>query len=198
VHKVRRVRVRLVRVPMVVERRQAMLGIAGLVVLSLAVWTLWPASRSTSGGPARVRGGRAAATQVEAPVPVGAVKLDALAADRSEPGQTSRNPFRFQPKVVAPPPRPVVVAPPVTEAPRPVAPPGPPPLPPIPLKFIGILERANGVKWAVLTDGKSAPMYGKDGDIIDGRFAIVKIGVESIEMTYADGRGRQVIRLTGQ
>jgi len=26
----------------------------------------------------------------------------------------------------------------------------------------------------------------------------VKIGNESIEMTYADGRGRQVIRLTGQ
>jgi len=27
---------------------------------------------------------------------------------------------------------------------------------------------------------------------------IVKIGTESIEMTYADGRGRQMIRLTGQ
>jgi hypothetical protein len=55
------------------------------------------------------------------------------------------------------------------------------------------------VKWAVLTDGKSpTPMYGKDGDIIDGRYQIVKIGTESIEMTYADGRGRTVIRLTGQ
>ena len=51
----------------------------------------------------------------------------------------------------------------------------------------------------MLTDGKTpSPMYGKDGDIIDGRYAIVKIGTESIEMTYADGRGRQVIRLTGQ
>ena len=73
-----------------------------------------------------------------------------------------------------------------------------PPLPPIPLKFIGVLERASGVKWAVLTDGKSAPMYGRDGDLIDGRYAIVKIGTESVEMTYADGRGRQVIRLSGQ
>ena len=71
-------------------------------------------------------------------------------------------------------------------------------MPPIALKLIGVLERANGVKWAVLSDGKSAPMYGKDGDIIDGRFLIVKIGTESIEMTHADGRGRQVIRLTGQ
>ena len=130
---------------------------------------------------------------------MGAVKLDALEAKRTEPGGTARNPFRFQPRVVAPPPRPVAVAPPAAEAPlRPVAPPGPPPLPPIPLKFLGVVERANGVRWAVLSDGKSTPMYGKDGDIIDGRYAIVKIGTESIEMTYADGRGRQVIRLTGQ
>ena len=88
---------------------------------------------------------------------------------------------------------------PVIETPRPPGPPpGPPPAPPIPLKLIGVLTRANEVKWAVLTDGKSGPMYGKDGDIIDGRYLIVKIGTESIEMTYADGRGRQVIRLTGQ
>ena len=86
----------------------------------------------------------------------------------------------------------------MTEAPRSQAPPsGPPPAATIPLKLIGVLERANGVKWAVLTDGKG-PMYGKDGDIIDGRYMIVKIGTESIEMTHADGRGRQVIRLTGQ
>ena len=73
-------------------------------------------------------------------------------------------------------------------------------MPPIPLKLIGTVERANGVKWAVLSDGRpgSSPMYGKDGDIIDGRYMIVKIGTESIEMTHADGRGRQVIRLTGQ
>ena len=61
-----------------------------------------------------------------------------------------------------------------------------------------VLKRANGVKWAVLSDGKSAPMYGKDGDIIDGKYLIVKIGTESIEMMHADGRGRQVIRLNGQ
>jgi hypothetical protein len=182
---------------MVVERRQLALGVAAVVILALAVWTFWPAARAT-GASGRARGGRVATAEA-APGPVGAVKLDALVAEKSEPGQTGRNPFRFQPKVVAPPPRPVVVAPPVVEAPsRPVAPPGPPPLPPIPLKLIGLLERANGVKWAVLSDGKSTPMYGKDGDIIDGRYTIVRIGTESIEMTYADGRGRQVIRLSGQ
>jgi hypothetical protein len=185
---------------MPVNRRQLALGIAAVVILLLAAWTFWPASPApTSSAQAPRARGRGAAAPQSAPEPVGAVKLDALVAERNEPGETARNPFRFQPKVVAPPPRPVVVAPPVSDAPaRPLPPPGPPPLPPIPLKFIGVLERANGVKWAVLTDGKSGPMYGRDGDIIDGRYAIVKIGTESIEMTYADGRGRQVIRLTGQ
>jgi hypothetical protein len=40
-------------------------------------------------------------------------------------------------------------------------------------------------------------MYGKEGDVIDGRYRIVRIGVESIELTYLDGRGRQTIRLSG-
>ena len=101
---------------------------------------------------------------------------------------------------MAPPPRTVSteLPVPVVEAPRPVAPPGPPPAPPIALKFIGMMERANGVKWAVLSDGKGVVMQGREGDIVDGRYRILKIGAESIELTHADGRGRQVVRLTGQ
>lgn len=182
---------------MPVKPRHLALGAATFVGLGLAAWAFWPASSAAPGtSPVRVRTARQSAA-TDAPSPVGAVKLDALRAEREEPGDGPRNPFRFQPKVVPPPPRPVVTPPPPGEAPRPV-PTRPPPLPPIPLKLIGVLERANGVKWAVLSDGKSGPMYGKDGDIIDGRYAIVKIGTESIEMTYADGRGRQVIRLAGQ
>jgi hypothetical protein len=182
-----------------VERRQMILGAATMAVLGLAAWTFWPAAPAPAGVTAsRARSARPSAT--EGPQPVAPVKLDALTASREEPGDAARNPFRFRPKVVPPPPRPP--APPVSEAPpRPVftAPTGPPPPPPIALKFIGVLERANGVKWAVLSDGKSPnTMHGKEGDIIDGRYVIVKIGTESIEMTYTDGRGRQVIRLTGQ
>jgi hypothetical protein len=176
-----------------------------VIVLVLAVTMLRPASApnpvaapAAPHQPARAKSARGQ-PQNDQPVPVAPVKLQALREHRDEPGEAKRNPFRFQPKVVAPPPRPVVKMPEITEAPRPMPPPGPPPLPPITLKFIGILERANGVKWAVLSDGKSpTPMYGKDGDIIDGRYQIVKIGTESIEMTYTDGRGRTVIRLTGQ
>ena len=53
-------------------------------------------------------------------------------------------------------------------------------------------------KIAVLTDGRGAPFYGKEGEVVEGRYRILKIGVESIEIAYADGRGRQTIRLTGQ
>ena len=182
------------------ERRQLMLGAAVIVVLGFA-WAFWPSTpppRTTvPAQQARPRSGRPAA-KVEVPEGPADVRLDALKASRQDPGEAGRNPFRFQPKAV---PQPKVVAPPVViEQPRPTGPPvptGPPPPAPIALKFVGLLERANGVKWAVLTDGK-AVMYGKDGDIIDGKYLIVKIGTESIDMTYVDGRGKQVIRLTGQ
>ena len=78
-------------------------------------------------------------------------------------------------------------------------PPGPPPPPPIPLKFIGLVERRQRRDAvAVLSDGKGLVVHGREGDIIDGRYRILTIGAESIEIAYADGRGRQTMRLTGQ
>lgn len=177
-----------------------------VVVLVIAVTLLRPASPAPPAPapvrtqPARAKSARAAA-DAQTPGPVAPVKLKELADTREQPGETKRNPFRFQPKPPPPAPPPPKVTPPTPtpgESTRPAPPPAPV-VPPIPLKLIGILERANGVKWAVLSDGKTAtPFYGKDGDIVDGRWQIVKIGTESIEMTYADGRGRTVIRLTGQ
>ena len=185
------------------RRRQLLMGGGVGSVLVLAMWLMWPASPAPSASPASPVRGRAARSGDKDDVkPVDAVKLGALKEGRDEPGQASRNPFRFQPKAAPPPPpRPVEPPPtaPVNITPaRPAPPPGPPPLPPIPLKLIGVVTRESGVKWAVLTDGKAALHHGKDGSEIDGRYRIVKIGEESIEMTYLDGRGRQVIRLTGQ
>lgn len=171
-----------------------------IAVLVLAMWSLWPSTPAPSAS-APVPAPRATQQSSRAgAATVAPVKLEALAAERQPPSDTTRNPFRYQPKAAPPPPKPVAVAPPANgsaEPAKPMPPPGPPTPPPIPLKFIGILERANGVKWAVLSDGK-VTMHGRDGDIIDGRYRIVKIGTESIELTYVDGRGRQVVRLTGQ
>ena len=178
------------------------MSVGALAVVVLAMWSLWPASPAPSASaPPPAAGSTAPGAQQSAgAAAVAPVKLEALTAERQPPSDTPRNPFRYQPKAAPPSPKPLVVPPgpsATTDPAKPMPPPGPPPPPPIPLKFIGILERANGVKWAVLSDGK-APMHGREGDIIDGRYRIVKIGTESIELTYVDGRGRQVVRLTGQ
>ena len=108
-----------------------------------------------------------------------------------------RNPFRFQPK--APPPPPADAKPTPTSVTNPGPPPGPPPEPPpppIPLKFIGIVEK-QGLKVAALSDCRSTPLYGAEGATIDGRYRLIRIGVESIVIEHVDGRGRTTVRLDG-
>ena len=60
-----------------------------------------------------------------------------------------------------------------------------------------MLEPASGGKIAVLSDGRGAPIYGKEGEALLGQYRILRIGAESIELEYIDGRGRQAIRLYG-
>jgi hypothetical protein len=170
-----------------------------IAVLVLAIWAMWPSSPATPSAAAPAPAAGAQQTARPNPTAVAPVKIDALASERQAPADSSRNPFRYQPK--APPPaapRPATTAPPMVDdaPPKPMVPITTPPLP-IPLKFIGILERANGVKWAVLSDGKT-PMHGREGDIVIGQYRIVKIGTESIEIARVNGGGSQVIRLTGQ
>ena len=181
------------------RRRQLLLG--GLVVVLIVVIVkVWPSATSTVLTPASNRTGGASAPrqqQTAAPGPP-AVHLDALNGERPKPEATERNLFRFKPKAPPPPPpapvQPVQPATPVV----PAGPPPPPPLAPITLKFIGVMEApSQGEKIAILSDGRNAPFYGKEGAIIEGRYRILKIGVESVELAYLDGRGRQTIRLTG-
>jgi hypothetical protein len=64
-------------------------------------------------------------------------------------------------------------------------------LPPIQLRFIGLIEAPrSGGRVALLSDGKGGLMNGREGDIIEGRYRVL--------LAYADGRGRQTIRLSGQ
>ena len=75
----------------------------------------------------------------------------------------------------------------------------PPPPPRIPLKYIGDMTdpKNPGKRIAILSDTRGT-YYGREGEVVEGRYRIVKIGVESIELAYLDGRGRQTIRQTGQ
>jgi hypothetical protein len=176
------------------------------VILAVVIVQLWP-STSTPPPPTsnrtespRAENPRAATSgqgRSTAPGPL-VVHLDALQSERPKPESVERNLFRFKQK--APPPPPPVVKRPEPPPPPvvPTGPPPPPPLAPITLKFIGIVEApSHGEKIAILSDGRNAPFYGKEGAIIEGRYRILKIGVESVELAYADGRGRQTIRLTG-
>jgi hypothetical protein len=185
------------------RRRQLMLGALVLALVAVIV-KVWP---GTSAAPATTSNSRAAGTSATAarqgsaavPAPP-AVHLEVLNGERPRPEPTERNLFRFKQKAPpAPPPSsaPIRLPPPVEPA-VPAGPPPPPPLAPITLKFIGIVETAShGERIAILSDGRNAPFYGKEGAIIEGRYRILKIGVESVEIAYADGRGRQTIRLTG-
>jgi len=182
------------------DRRTLLAVVALVVVLGVAAWTFF-GPRATTPTAAGQGGGRRAAAAT-APLPEAElVRLVALEAPRAKPSGSTRNPFRFQARSTsgagAPAPGTTPVFAPVPAPPAEAA--GPPPPPPIPLKFIGLVETADGLKLAVLSQGEGrAPMHGSEGDIIDGRYRILRIGTESIELAYLDGRGRQTIRLSGQ
>jgi hypothetical protein len=188
------------------RRRKQQLLLALLVVVLLgAIYRLLPATSATPAPSSNDRQSATRAPRSEAektgkdaprqPATPG-VHLDALSAERPRPEAADRNLFRFKPPPAPPAPPPVRI----TEAPPPpvpTGPPPPPPLPPIPLKFIGIMGSEKD-KIAVLSDGRGAPINGKEGDLVLGQYRILKIGVESVDLAYADGRGRQTIRISGQ
>lgn len=177
-----------------VPRRQALLLASLLAVLAAVIaYQLWfaggPAAPSQAGRRPAPRGA-AAATLTSVPD----VHLEALEAQRPAPIDQGRNLFRDRPEPQPEPP-PAPVAP---SNPRPDLAPvqtGPAPPPPINLKFIGVVH-AGGRAVAVLSDGRDV-LYGREGEVVDGQYLIVKINVETIEVSYPDGSGRRVIRLTG-
>jgi len=176
--------------------RPLLLAVLALV-LAVVVYVEWPpqadAVRTTSTPKATGGRSRSASDALTAPD----VHLKSLEEEHTKPEDVERDLFRFKTRPApAPQSRPAVaIAPPPPVVPS--GPPPPPPLPPIALKFIAVIETSNTQKIAVLSDGRGAPLYGREGDTVLGQYKILHIGVESIEMAYLDGRGRQTIRLSG-
>lgn len=170
-----------------------MLGALVVTLIGALAYDFWPSAESAAPARAAARAGArsSAAPTVTAPD----VHLQAL-RDGTPPPETplTRDLFRFKPK--APPPRAAQPAarPEAPSTPPPSVPSGPPP---IPMRFIGLVEAPQQAqKIAILSDGRGI-YQGREGDIIEGRYRIVRIGVESVEMAYVDGRGQQTIRLSG-
>jgi hypothetical protein len=185
--------------------RWIQLGTLSVILAAVVYFVLLPSlsPRPAPAGPPPARpGGRTAAKPAERPIDV---RLDALGRPIASDEGTGprRNPFRMGAATPAPgaegtmaarvPPKPLTPAEPVN-----IGPPPPPPVPPIPYRFIGVLSGVPGQgRIAVLTDGRSV-VHGRVNEIIEGRYRIITIGEESLQIEHADGRGRQTIRLLGQ
>jgi hypothetical protein len=185
--------------------RWIQLGVLGVVLAAVVYYVLLPAvTPPVATGPRLPAAGGRATAKPGAARPID-VRLDTLGRPvaPAETAAARRNPFRMG--AATPPPVPEgtvatgVRPKPITPAvPATVGPPPPPPVPPIPYRFIGMLSGVPGQgRIAVLTDGRSV-VHGRVNEIIEGRYRIVTIGEESLQIEHADGRGRQTIRLLGQ
>ena len=175
--------------------RTSLLVLLGVVVAGFVVMSLRDSTEPVvqTSNPSRPSQQQAAAEKLD-PEELD-VRLEALKQPPPQPDETGRNPFRFKPKAapVLPPTRP-----PGDKGvkPGPPPPPPPPPTPPIPLKFIGVTEAPSVGKIAALTDCRHT-VQGVEGEVIEGQYRIVKIGVESLVIEYLDGKGRTTLRMSG-
>ena len=167
-----------------------------LGVLAVVLWWTW-----TPTGPARPASNQppvgAPPTSDQLPIPE-PLRLQALDAG-VEPVEVVRNPFVFGEREFASPPGSAYVTPPdLAEPPAPVpaVPQGPPP---IPLQLTGLTRLdAGGRMLATLKDPSTNVLYQAfEGDIVDGRYRVVRIGVQSVVVSYLDGSGMRTLPLGG-
>ena len=170
-----------------------------IVLTGILIWMIFPGATgrpavTTTANP-RAAGVKPGSGQIQ-PSDLD-VKIEALAEKPAPLGDAGRNPFRFQPK---PPPPPPPAAPmqskPFTPTPAPnPGPIGPPAIGTL-VKFIGIVDTGKE-KVGAFSDCRIT-FSGREGEIMEGRFRLVRIQVESAVVEYADGQGRTTLPLHGQ
>jgi hypothetical protein len=84
---------------------------------------------------------------------------------------------------------------PVNQRPQPVLPPPPPQPPPIDLRFFGFASRPGEPKRVFLKQGEDTFIAG-EGDIVDRRYRIIRIGPTFVEVEDVLNNNRQSIPLT--
>ncbi len=178
--------------------------IAALVVLASVlvgvIW--WQFFRTTGSSPAASNrvGPREDAAVAARPLPTPQVvrlaTLDAVEAF----GESTRNPFAYGARTVPTPPpssrMPGIPAPLMPTPAMAVLPQGPPP---IGLRLTGITIAADSGRTLVtLKDPASNALFQAfEGDIVDGRYRVVKVGQQSVVLSYVDGSGTRTISLGG-
>jgi hypothetical protein len=169
----------------------ALLATFGVVV----AYQLSPEDTATDARPASDTR-KAPARRQAAGMDVAAVQLERLQPGPGTFTAPTRDPFRYRPKPAPPPPPP----PPMTTfvPPPPMTPPPPPPRP-ITLKYLGFAMGSSGGRLAWLQDTSGRPpMSGRQGDVIDGQYRLLRVDPEEIEIAWLDGTGRRRIPKTGQ
>jgi hypothetical protein len=138
--------------------------------------------------------------QVQAPaVTIGTMrlpdplKLSALAA-APDTAEIGRNPFAYGTRPAPPMPQAAPPPPPVPVQTGPPVPQGPPP---ITLTLAGIVAIPESERAMVtLRDPETGALFQAfEGDIVDGRYRVVKVGLQSVIVSYLDGSGSRTIPL---
>jgi hypothetical protein len=173
-----------------------------IVLLVVAVYALYSWLRPSDEGTPAPAATSAALPAAKQPAKPGAKKGPVLLAQSLDPTlrmdllKTSedvsykgvgRDIFQNQPEPV-----------PIPQTKQPVidpGPPKPPPPPPIPLKFYGFSGNKSGPKQVFLSKGDDI-FIAKEGQIVDRRYKILKIGPTSIEVEDVLNNNRQTLPLT--
>ena len=106
---------------------------------------------------------------------------------------TGRNIFVAQMEPIEKPIAPVTIK--DTPPPTPPGPPPPPPPPPITLKFFGFANKPGEPKKVFLSQGEDV-FIAVEGDIVDRRYKVIRIGPTSVEVEDVLYNNRQSIPLT--
>ena len=128
------------------------------------------------------------------------INVERLTAENPVVSLGRRNIFEYQ---ATPPPLPPSTMPSeeVAMNTAPPTPPGPtptPPPPPIQLKFMGVIKAKDGPRIAVLQTEQKEILHGREGDVLAGRYKIVEIKLESIDVQEVGSGHKQTLRIGGR
>jgi hypothetical protein len=175
------------------ERRRLVWLVA--VMLALAALLFWnqrpPAVPGTTASNAQAQGQASDAGTMVRPEAVNLAVLDDV-PESPEPG---RNPFAFG---VRPPPPAPPAPPPAPMVEIPTAPPVPQGPPAIALRLVGAMKMPDGRTMVTLKDPATNGLFQAfENDVVDGRYRVTKITMQSALLSYVDGSGARTVRLGG-
>lgn len=175
------------------ERRRQLVWLV-LLLIVLAAIVMWtrrsPAVPGATASNSDVRVPDAGV--VARPEPVQLAALEVV----PEPPEPRRNPFGFG--VKPPPPLPPAPPPRIDPVPQPTAPPVPQGPPPIALRMVGAIRMPDGRTMVTLKDPATNTLFPAfEGDVVDGRYRVSTVTMQSVVLSYVDGSGTRTVRLGG-